>query len=286
MLVGAAADRWNIDPASCDTADGFVINGVRTFTFGELAEEAADRIPPLRAALRQSAKARLIGQPLQRLDGPAKADGSWRFAGDVRLPGMLYASVRIAPPGGRLTGFLRDAVSQVRGVRHITANDRWIAVVAESWWTAEQALKAADPKYSAARTPADLRPVFDAALAEGKAQEWFSRGDYGGVTRGSRPLAATYYAAPSLHLGIEPVVATARVGGSTTELWAPAQAPGFGQDAHVTLYPMAAGEPSGQAMESEAAPIAIELARVLGRPVQVMLSAAQARTTIAPRRAH
>ena len=151
-------------------------------------------------------------------------------------------------------------------------NDCWIAVVAESWWTAEQALKAADPKYSAARTPADLRPVFDAALAEGKAQEWFSRGDYGGVTRGSR--LCDDYAAPSLHLGIERVVATARVGGGTTELWAPAQAPGFGQDAHVTLYPMAAGEPSGQEMESEAAPIAIELARVLGRPVQVMLSAA------------
>src|SRR5205085_3331995 len=39
MLVGAAADRWNVDPSTCDTADGFVINGVRTVTFGEVAEE-------------------------------------------------------------------------------------------------------------------------------------------------------------------------------------------------------------------------------------------------------
>ena len=46
MLVGAAADRWNVDPGECETADGFVINGGRTFTFGELAEEAADRSPP------------------------------------------------------------------------------------------------------------------------------------------------------------------------------------------------------------------------------------------------
>ena len=52
MLVGAAADRWNVDPAECDTADGFVINGVRTFTFGELAEEAADRSPPRNPPLR------------------------------------------------------------------------------------------------------------------------------------------------------------------------------------------------------------------------------------------
>ena len=42
MLVGAAADRWNIDPATCDTADGFVINGVRTLTFGELADDAGE----------------------------------------------------------------------------------------------------------------------------------------------------------------------------------------------------------------------------------------------------
>ena len=52
MLVGAAADRWNVDPGECDTADGFVINGGRTFTFGELAEEAADRSPPRNPPLR------------------------------------------------------------------------------------------------------------------------------------------------------------------------------------------------------------------------------------------
>ena len=53
MLVGAAADRWNVDPADCETADGFVMNRGRTFTFGELAEEAADRTPPLNPPLRQ-----------------------------------------------------------------------------------------------------------------------------------------------------------------------------------------------------------------------------------------
>ncbi|MFL6861732.1 MAG: molybdopterin cofactor-binding domain-containing protein, partial [Allosphingosinicella sp.] len=107
MLVGAAADRWNVYPSECETADGFVINRGRTFTFGELAEEAADRSPPQRPRFNPSTKSRLIGEPLQRLDGPAKSDGSWRLAADIRLPGMLYASVRMAPPGGRLRSFSR-----------------------------------------------------------------------------------------------------------------------------------------------------------------------------------
>jgi isoquinoline 1-oxidoreductase beta subunit len=272
MLIGAAADRWNVDPASCDTADGFVISGVRTVTFGELAEEAADRSPPARPPLRTGGKSRLVGQPLQRLDGPAKADGSWRFAGDVRLPGMLFASARMAPPGGRLKGYSREAVAALPGIRHVAARDGWIAVVADTWWAAERALHAADPVFSGEKSLSDARQLFEQALASGDAQPWFSRGDYAAAVRGSRPLTATYYAAPSQHLGLEPQAATARVGADGAELWVAALAPGFGKGIEARLYPMTSGEAAGQAMEQVVAPIALDLARATGRPVQLMLS--------------
>ena len=281
MIVGAAADRWNVDPSQCETADGFVINGGRTLTFGELAEEAAGRSAPRTAPLRQTTKPRLMGQALPRLDGPAKADGSWRFAADVRHANMLFASARIAPPGGRLSGFDRAAIGRMPGVRHVTANDRWLAVVADNWWAAEQALRAANVRFSGVNSAPDPRPLFDKALADGSAEEWFTQGDYDAAVRGSRPLTATYYAAPSQHLGIEPVSATARIIGGNVELWAPTQAPGFGAT-EATLYPMPPGEPAGRAMEADAAPIAIVLARAIGRPVQVTLSqsASQNRDTL------
>jgi isoquinoline 1-oxidoreductase subunit beta len=273
MLVGAAADRWNISPEECETADGFVINGARTFTFGELAEEAADRNPPRSPPLRHSSKSSLMGQPLQRLDGPAKSDGSLRFAGDVRLPDILFASVRPAPPGGRLISFSREAVRLNSGVRHVMAHDGWIAVVADTWWAAERAMDAARPVFSGVRTSAEPRAVFEAAMDSGGAEEWFSRGDYDSVTRDSRALAATYYVAPSQHLGLEPLTATARVTRSEIELWAPTQAPSLlGSANEAALYPMPVGEPAGRALEADAAPIAIELARTLRRPVQVTLS--------------
>jgi isoquinoline 1-oxidoreductase beta subunit len=274
MLAGAAADRWNVNSNDCDAADGFVINDGRTLTFGELAEEAADRTPPHSATFRTSTKGRLIGQPLQRLDGPAKAEGSFRFGGDVRLPRMAFASARIAPPEGRLTGFDRGAIKQFPGVQHVVARDRWIAIVADNWWTAERALKAAHPKFNGIRTQPDPRSQFEQALASGPTEEWLSIGDYDAATRGMRALAATYYTAPSQHLGLEPLTATARLSGETMEIWAPSQAPGLARAAagDAIFYPMPVGEPAGRALEADAVPIATELSRLLDQPVQVTLS--------------
>ena len=282
MLVGAAADRWNVAEAECETGDGFVLNRGRTFTFGELAEEAADRTAPGSPPLRQSAKGRLIGQPLPRLDGPAKADGSWRFAGDVRLPGMLFASVRVAPPGGKLNGFSRDAIARVPGVRHITARAEWIAVVGETWAAAERAIRDADPLFSGQASATPIRAVFEEALAKGSPRRRYRRGDYDDAVEGSRPLAATYFVGPQQHLGLEPLTATARFDGGRLEVWAPTQAPGVAREraaksarisqSDVTLYPMPPGAPSGRALEADAIPYAVELARQLKVPVQVTLS--------------
>lgn len=282
MLVGAAADRWTVKPSDCDTGDGFVMNRGRTFTFGELAEEAADRTAPLSAPLKQTSEGRLIGRPLPRLDGPAKTDGSWRFAGDVRLQDMLFASIRVAPPGGHLMHFDRRAIERVHGIRHVASRADWFAVVATNWWAAEKAAHAAHPTFSGTRDPADLRHLFEDALVRSSDRRSYSRGDYAGTVKGSRPLTATYFVSPGPHLGLEPLSATARFSGNRLEIWAPTQAPGLARDAaalvaripssDVTLYPMPVGEPAGRALEPDAIPYAIELARQLGRPVQVTLS--------------
>jgi isoquinoline 1-oxidoreductase beta subunit len=154
-------------------------------------------------------------------------------------------------------------------------------VIADSWWTAERALQKADPVFSGTRTPANLRSYFEDALNHGNPRV-FRRGDYEGIVRGSRPLAASYFIAPSQHLGLEPLTATARYDGHHLELWAATQAPGLARDAaakagkingsNLFLYPMPVGEPAGRAMEADAVPIAVELARELHAPVQVTLS--------------
>lgn len=287
MLIAAAAERWDVDAAECDTADGLVLRRGATLRFGELAEEAAALSPANVPRRRPRGGSGLAGKPLPRLDLPAKSDGSFRFAGDVRLPEMLFASARIAPAGARLAGFSRAAPKAVPGVRALADGDGWIAAAADNWWAAEQAMRAAKIRFTLPRA-GEVRASLEAAITSSEAETLSSRGDYDSAIEGSRPLGATYYAAPAQHLGLEPLTATARFTGGRLEVWAATLAPELAREAaaaaaglsaaEVTLYPMPAGDGGGRALEADAIPLAVQLAQRLERPVQLTLSQSASQT--------
>ncbi len=275
LLVRAAAAQWDVDPESCEAADGFVVNGGRRLAFGQVAEAAAG-MKSGKPMLRPVSSGKLAGQTLARLDGPAKSDGSWRFAGDVRLPKMLFASVRMAPPGGELRGFARTGSGD-----RLVAGDGWLAAWGETWWAAERALIAANARFSgnADANGAVVDAALQVALDTGDRTSLLAQGDYFETVGDGRALAATYRIAPAEHRSLEPMTATARVSGGRVEVWAPVQdfdaalaATGLEAGA-VTLYPMPVGDPSGAGLATAAIPIAIELARRTDRPVQVTVPA-------------
>ncbi|HET7709472.1 MAG TPA: molybdopterin cofactor-binding domain-containing protein [Sphingomicrobium sp.] len=286
MLIRAAARRWAVSPGECDTVAGAVTWRNRRVEFGEVAEEAAELTPPDDAPLRPPGRGALVGQSLPRLDLPAKSDGSFRFAGDVRLPDMLYAAARLAPPGGRILGFSRDSAARA-GAKQIVVTDGWLAAVAETSWAAERSLKAAAVQYQGESGDADLRQRCQDLLDSGELERRIGRGDYDEAVEGSRALTATYWIAPALHGGLEPLTATARPRGDRVEVWAGTQAPEFARRSLGTspapiLYAMPAGDSGGRALEAEAAPIAAALASRIGRPVQVTLSATASRNQDRP----
>jgi isoquinoline 1-oxidoreductase beta subunit len=140
LLSMAAADRWNVDWETLDTRGGFVVKGSDRISFAELAEAAAGHDLPAILPVRGGLENRLTGQPLPRLDLPSKVDGSAQFAGDVRLPDMVYASVRQGPIGdSRLIRIDRAAGNKVPGVIALFQKERWAGAAATNWWAADRA---------------------------------------------------------------------------------------------------------------------------------------------------
>ena len=159
MLTRVAADRWGVEPEQCEVAEGFLIHSNDRLPFGELVGEAAGYDPPDPPPLRPLPA---FEEPIPgeggaqtlyaRLDLPSKVDGSHRFAGDIRLPGMVYASVRHGPHGlPELLRFNEGAVAGTRGLVSVVRSRRWLAAVAETGWIADRALAQKRPEFTRPR---------------------------------------------------------------------------------------------------------------------------------------
>jgi isoquinoline 1-oxidoreductase beta subunit len=285
LLCKAAASRWDGDWRSCGTADGFVVMGDRRERFGPLAERAAaESLPGGELPLRTGDDKRLLGQPLPRLDAPAKVDGSATFAADVRLPGMVFASIRQGPVGeSRLLSIDKPAARAVPGMVAAIENDRWVAAAATTWWAANRGLDAMAPRFETHGVvdDASIAAALDAALA-GEGARVHEAGDVDAAFTGQRTQTATYRVGAALHAAIEPTCATASWADGRLTLWMPTQAPtlaraaaaraiGIAED-RVVLHPTIAGGSFGANLDHRVAEQAAILAHRLARPVQLTWS--------------
>jgi isoquinoline 1-oxidoreductase beta subunit len=169
---------------------------------------------------------------LSRLDLPAKADGSFVFAGDVRLPGMVFAAIAHGPQGNSvLSSHDKDAAAGVRGLVGVVHAKRWLAAVATTWHAANKAVKAMEPRFRAAGPIADSAAI-DQALntalqrpSRPRCRGWRSRCPAGKGRAGKLGLTARYDIEPALHAPLETATATARLRDGKLELWVATQAP-------------------------------------------------------------
>ena len=151
LLVGAAAKQWNVDPASCTTANGVVTHKAtgRSLAYGALAG-LANGTPPANPPLKTPKDFRLIGRPLKRLDTPTKVNGKEVYGIDVMLPGMKFATIAASPAFGGKVGHVDDSAAKaIPGVRQIVVLDDLVAVVGDHMWAAKQGLDALDITWDA-----------------------------------------------------------------------------------------------------------------------------------------
>ncbi len=292
MLAQAAADRWDVSWDECEAQNGFIIHDRQRLRFADLVDDAAEQTPPDPPPLRpQAAAERAVDQPegarlaFPRLDLPAKVDGSATFAGDVRLPGMVFAAIRHGPPGEtRLGAYEPKNAAPVKGLVKLVEGPDWLAAVAQDWWSAERALKLVSPRFAAQHEPdsAAIDRLLNEALRYGSGHAIAEAGDPAEMLRGKFELARLYRIAPAQTTPLETASATARYGDGRVELWVASQAPQAVRRAvaaaldialdRVVLYPVAAGGSFDARLDCPHAVQAALIARDVGKPVQLAWS--------------
>ena len=145
MLLTAAAKDWGVPVSELTVSKGVITHAAsgKSTTYGKVAPLAGKLEAPKEPKLKDPKDWKLLGTSPPRFDIPDKTTGKQIYAADVRLPGLVHASIVQCPVfGGKLKSYDKSKVEGMRGVKAVVAADDWVAVVADNWWRANQALKA------------------------------------------------------------------------------------------------------------------------------------------------
>jgi isoquinoline 1-oxidoreductase beta subunit len=242
LLLAAAAELWQVDPATCRTEKGRVRHSAsgRQLSYGQLAEKASGLPPPQNVVLKDPGNFTLIGHPVKRLDTPEKANGTAVYGIDVQVPGLLTALIARPPVfGGKVKSFRAEKAQAVPGVRHIVEISRGVAVVAEGFWPAKRGREALEIVW-------DEGPLADLDSRRQREQYAELAKSPGAVARKHGDVEATLGCAPKkleavyelpylAHTPMEPLNCVADVRPDSCEVWVGTQFQTGDRDAAVEV---------------------------------------------------
>jgi len=282
LLVAAAARVWSVDRTACHTEKGEVVHAAsgRRLSYGRLAGAAAALTTPTGAiGLKDPTHFHLVGVPTPRLDTPGKVDGSAVFGLDVRVPGMLFATIARCPVlGGSVAHFDAARARAVLGVRQVVQVPSGVAVVAEHTWAAIRGRAALDITWNdGENTQLDSGGIRRRMATE--AQRSSDEEDAGGAGA-VRSIEAVYELPYLAHAMMEPLNCTARVEGNRCEVWVGTQDPRLAQlrassesgapQENVVVHLPFMGGGFGRRAGVDVVAEAVQVARAIGKPVQVV----------------
>jgi isoquinoline 1-oxidoreductase beta subunit len=225
MLVQAAAKQWQVDPASCTTANGEVVHAEsgRRLGYGTLADAAGAETPPKDVPVKDPKNFVVIGKPLKRFDTPDKVNGKTVYGIDAMLPGMKFATLAMSPVfGGKIAKVDDAAARKLAGVRQVIVLDDLVAVVGDHMWAAKQGLEALDVTWNeGSNARINSKDIWDdlRAASEKDGAVAKSEGDIAkGLAIGEKVEAA--FELPFLaHATMEPLNCTVHCKPDSCEIW-------------------------------------------------------------------
>jgi len=290
VLKELAAEKLKVPIDRLQAKDGVIFDKTRPqtrATYAELAQgKKIERHLTQKPALKKPAELTVMGKPQPRRDALKKVTGEAHYAGDFRLPGMLYAKI-LRPPahGAKLKDLDTSAAEKISGAQVIRDGDL-IAVLHEFPDEAERALTLIKAQYDLPEVNVDDKTIFDHLIKSAPQGRTVAEG--GNLEEGAKLAAVsfdeTYLNSYVAHATIETHTALVSVEGDKATAWASSQAP-FGvrdevaqaagisaQNVHV-ISPFIGGGFGGKTRNTQAGQAA-RLSKTTGKPVQVTWSRA------------
>jgi isoquinoline 1-oxidoreductase len=291
VLKELAADYLTCPIGRLRTKDGVVFDKTQPhnrvtygrLTRGKIIERHLKKLPPLKPA----SEFTIMGKSYSRRDAHEKVTGKVQYAGDIRLPGMVYAKI-LRPPahGATLKSVDTSGAERMRGVRVIRDGDL-IAALHEYPDVAEKALVEINAQFDMPKTGIDEGNIFDHLLKVAPDPEIASQGGNlkTGEGRATTIVEETYLNSYVSHAPIETHTAVANVDKGKAIVWVSTQRP-FGVQEQVAsslgfpsknvrvITTFVGGGFGGKNFDREAVEAA-RLAKLTGKPVQVAWSRAE-----------
>jgi nicotinate dehydrogenase subunit B len=291
VLKDLASERLGVPRAALVVEKGVVYAKAdrrKHVSFGELAKgQQITRTVREKAVLRSVREFTVMGRSPKRLDGREKVTGAAKYAGDIRLPGMLYARI-LRPPAHGATPRSVDtsAAAAMSGVTVVNRNGL-VAVLAADPEVAERALTAVKAEWDVPTSTVDAESIFDHLVTEaGDPETPISAGDLAaGRSAAAKTFEVTYHAGYVAHAPVEPHTSVADVKDGKATVWASTQSPfgtqpqvaralGFREEGVRVITPYVGGGFGGKSAGQQSVEAA-RLSQIAGKPVMVAWTRAE-----------
>ena len=305
MLRKAAASAWQVPLKDITTDNSHLVHrpSSRREPYASFVNEVAKMTPSQTPEFKKAEDYKIVGKFVPRLDIPSKVDGSAQFALDIRRPGMLYATVIRAPVFGATIVSIDDqAARKIEGVADVIElppaqsnmmiggfqSSPAVAVIADSYWTAKKGRETLNITWSdvdlAARSSTDIFAQFakDITASEERQSDRLQGDTPTQFLNASKVIEADYTVPFLAHTCMEPLNATAEISNGQCEIWVGCQNPlGFRKavaealsvdEEKVTLHNQLMGGGFGRKSRPDYAIQAAQIAKAVGRPIQLIWS--------------
>lgn len=285
ILIQMGAEVLNKPVSALDVRSGIVYeknNKRNNVSYADLTK-GAQIVKSLKEKpeLKKPSEFKLIGKPTLRADGPDKVTGAALYAGDIRLPGMVFAKI-LRPPShhSKLVNVDASAIINSTEVQLVQEGDL-IAVLHEDPEIAQKYLDKVKANYDTPSSDLNEKTIFDHLIKS--APEGTVLSEEGNLDVGKESsdelIDLEYLDGYVAHAPMEPHTAMAVMEDGRLKIWASTQKP-FGlksdiakalnlEEENVQVLQVFIGggfggkSNNGQAME------AARLAKLSGKPVMV-----------------